>query len=265
MTVADRRAQERQERRHLILDAAERVFYEKGPETATMEDVATEARLGKGTLYLYFRNRDDLRMGVAVRHQERLLRRMDQARADAADGLDELRRLLLAYAEHMASSVEHLKMVLGCWVAGAPVKLDSAEAQRHVQHIRRTFGVLCDAILRGRADGTIRAGPPAPPLALQLWAFVNGSLLLRLQERYLAMPGSLRELDPSLVAPTLPQAVEACLDGLRVRPEATESEPAPDSSGEPGPVGSDDGAERDSSAEPRAAAPDRGAPGGARC
>ncbi|VAW43472.1 Transcriptional regulator, AcrR family [hydrothermal vent metagenome] len=43
-----------------ILNAAMITFAEKGFHQATMEDVANEAGLSKGTLYLYFKNKDDL-------------------------------------------------------------------------------------------------------------------------------------------------------------------------------------------------------------
>jgi len=43
-----------------ILNAAMFAFAEKGFHQATMEDVANEAGLSKGTLYLYFKNKDDL-------------------------------------------------------------------------------------------------------------------------------------------------------------------------------------------------------------
>ena len=261
MTVAERRMREREERRSLILDAAERVFHDKGLDAATMDDVASEARLGKGTLYLYFRNKDDLRMGVATRHQALLLQHMAEAHADASDGSDELRRLLLVYAQHLSSSIEHLRMVLTCWVTGAHVQHDSPEAGDHLTHIRRTFSMLSNAVARGRSDGSIRRGLPAPRVALQLWTFVNGALLFRLQQHYLGQAAPLRQLDPSLTAPTLEETVDACLEGVVAFDAAPGSEPAADSTGQP-PSVSEDQPEQEPLSEPRAAAASDGRNGG---
>lgn len=43
-----------------IQDAAMRVIARKGMTAATMQDIAEEAGIAKGTIYLYFRDRDEL-------------------------------------------------------------------------------------------------------------------------------------------------------------------------------------------------------------
>lgn len=58
-----------------ILDAAARVLVEKGLSAATMSDVATEAGVAKGTVYLYFDSKERLLSGLGARYTERLLRR----------------------------------------------------------------------------------------------------------------------------------------------------------------------------------------------
>ena len=47
-----------------ILQAATRVLASRGPDAFTMEEVAREARLAKGTLFLYYKQKDDLLLAV---------------------------------------------------------------------------------------------------------------------------------------------------------------------------------------------------------
>jgi TetR/AcrR family fatty acid metabolism transcriptional regulator len=49
-----------EDRRRQILDAALQVFAREGYATATIHDVAHTARVAEGTIYNYFRNKDDL-------------------------------------------------------------------------------------------------------------------------------------------------------------------------------------------------------------
>ena len=56
MGIAERKEREKLQRRNDIIDAAERLFFQHGFETPTMDDVAREAELSKGTLYLYFKS-----------------------------------------------------------------------------------------------------------------------------------------------------------------------------------------------------------------
>jgi len=60
MGVAERRLREREERRRMILKAALRVFAREGLRPATIEQIAAEAQLGKGTIYYYFPSKEVL-------------------------------------------------------------------------------------------------------------------------------------------------------------------------------------------------------------
>ncbi len=51
-------------RRADILCASERLFLEKGINATRIEDIAKAADIGKGTLYLYFRNKEDILVGL---------------------------------------------------------------------------------------------------------------------------------------------------------------------------------------------------------
>ena len=55
-----RRERERLARRQDILNAATKVFGEKGFHSATLDEIAQEAEFAKGTLYLYFESKEDI-------------------------------------------------------------------------------------------------------------------------------------------------------------------------------------------------------------
>jgi AcrR family transcriptional regulator len=62
--IAERKEREKdlqqKMRRKQILDAAKRVFHNKGFSATTVEDICQEAELSPAALYLYFKNKDDL-------------------------------------------------------------------------------------------------------------------------------------------------------------------------------------------------------------
>ena len=59
-TAQDRKQQERQARRRRIQRAAREVFAEKGFTKTSIEQVARQASLSVGAIYLYFRSKEDL-------------------------------------------------------------------------------------------------------------------------------------------------------------------------------------------------------------
>ena len=66
-----------QERRAQIFEAAARVFARRGFHKATMQEIATEAGLGKGTLYEYVKSKKDLLFFVIDEGHQQLFRLVD--------------------------------------------------------------------------------------------------------------------------------------------------------------------------------------------
>ena len=67
MGIQERKERERERRRQQIIVAAKKVFSEKGFNKATMDDIAGEAELSPGTLYLYFKNKEELYASLSLR------------------------------------------------------------------------------------------------------------------------------------------------------------------------------------------------------
>ncbi len=66
-------------RRTQILDAATRVFAEKGYHRATTKDIAREAEIAEGTIYLYFKNKSELLIALLVHLDQRTTQEIDLA------------------------------------------------------------------------------------------------------------------------------------------------------------------------------------------
>lgn len=64
MTAQDRKRQERQARRRRIQDAARPVFIERGFARASIEQIAKQAQLSVGAIYLYFQSKEDLYVSI---------------------------------------------------------------------------------------------------------------------------------------------------------------------------------------------------------
>ena len=77
MGIQERKEREKERRRQQIIVAAKRVFSEKGFNKATMEDIAKEAELSPGTLYLYFKNKEELYASLSLRILQYLNIRLD--------------------------------------------------------------------------------------------------------------------------------------------------------------------------------------------
>src|SRR6516162_7857587 len=81
--------------RDAILDAADRLLARYGFKKMTVDDLAREAGIGKGTVYLHFPSKEEVALCRIDRIVERLLERL-RALADSDDsGAERLRQMLL--------------------------------------------------------------------------------------------------------------------------------------------------------------------------
>ncbi|MBW1866568.1 MAG: TetR/AcrR family transcriptional regulator [Deltaproteobacteria bacterium] len=89
MGIQERKEREKERRRQQIIVAAKRVFSDKGFNKATMEDIAREAELSPGTLYLYFKNKEELYASLSLRILQYLLIRVEHVNSEKDLGPDQ--------------------------------------------------------------------------------------------------------------------------------------------------------------------------------
>jgi AcrR family transcriptional regulator len=98
MGIKERKEREKERRRQQIIVAAKRVFSDKGYNRTTIEDIAHEAELSPGTLYLYFKNKEELFASLSLRILQYLLIRLKEVTIDTKKGnkykLDPLKKVL---------------------------------------------------------------------------------------------------------------------------------------------------------------------------
>ncbi len=82
MGIQERQERERERRRQQIIVATKKVFSEKGFNKATMDDIAGEAELSPGTLYLYFKNKEELYASLSLRILQYLHMRVEHVEND---------------------------------------------------------------------------------------------------------------------------------------------------------------------------------------
>lgn len=76
----------KEERQQRILDAAGELFQKWGYRKTTLADIAKQARVAKGTIYLYWKTREELLMALMNREEARMLADVERRMQDDPDG-----------------------------------------------------------------------------------------------------------------------------------------------------------------------------------
>lgn len=94
-------------RRAAILDAALRVFGQYGFRRASMDDIAREAEIGKGSIYLSFAGKDEIFRALAQRLAKQMLDSAEEASRRPAATADKLAAMHAAWFGTYADTIRH--------------------------------------------------------------------------------------------------------------------------------------------------------------
>jgi AcrR family transcriptional regulator len=180
MGITERREREKEQRQNAIIDAAEKVFFSKGVENATMDEVAEQAELSKGTLYLYFENKDDLYHAICLRGLNILHVLFEEAAASEEKGVDKLNAFGRAYFTFYQQYPHYLNAMMHH--EGRKLELVDNEKYPHVSLCieagNKLFGFMQEAVRIGIQDGSLRSDLDPLLVSVVLWGHSNGIMQL---------------------------------------------------------------------------------------
>ncbi len=156
MGIAERKKREKERRCNEILDAAEKVFFSRGINLATMDEVAEEAELSKGTLYLYFKSKEALYLGIACRALQLLHDMFQEAVRRHIKGMDQIGAVGEAYFEFSRSYTDYFDAMLYYELYQKEDVARDALLEKCQQIERKKMRIVAAAIENGIKDGTIR-------------------------------------------------------------------------------------------------------------
>ncbi len=176
MGVAERKQREKVQRRNAIVDAAEDVFFKEGIENASMDQVAKKAELSKGTLYLYFKSKEELYRAIILRGFIILKRKLKESALSQSTGFEQVRAISEAYIkfanEHLGyfNAILHYQNDIFDRKNSEPTSVQSLEGGNAV------IQVLINALEKGVEDKSIHPTINSVETAFVLWSQITGLL-----------------------------------------------------------------------------------------
>lgn len=161
-------ADDRAAKRDRILDAAERVFAQRGFFAAKVADIAREAGVADGTIYLYFKNKDDLLISLFESRMERVNQILADAIAGATRPRDQLTAFVRAYLQLIADQPTAAE-VLTIELRQSTKFMREYSAQRFGELLRLLAGVIA----AGQAAGELSDAVPAAHAARMIWGMLD--------------------------------------------------------------------------------------------
>ncbi|HYE56788.1 MAG TPA: TetR/AcrR family transcriptional regulator [Chitinophagaceae bacterium] len=175
MTVASRKQREKEEMRTLILDAARRIFLEKGYDQASIRNIAEQIEYSPGTIYLYFKEKDEIFHALHEEGFSRLLTYM-QPLQHVAEPFERLKAMGKVYMQFALENKDFYDLM---FIMQAPMKHEKEEEWK-MGH--RALNYLKDVIRDCQATGRFQ-GKNVEYLSFTIWSAMHGMCALYCRER----------------------------------------------------------------------------------
>lgn len=187
-----------------IAQAAKEVFAERGYQRATLEEIAQRAGMSKATIYLYYRNKDDLFLHVVEELVNTVMAATAQEAATAKPPLEKLYGMVRGKVEFYEREREFFRIYLN-----EKQGLEVAPKDPHKKALREMY--LQDVqTLAGVVQEGIDAGMLRPMDSRRLAFFLREMISNVLEQRILGHIDTSVEGDVELV-------LSLFLDGARSR------------------------------------------------
>lgn len=170
MGFRERRQKHREEFRGEILEAALDLFSQEGYAGFSMRKLAARIEHSPTTIYLYFRDRDDLLFHICESYYGVLWREMLEIRSRGGAPEQILRDILLNYIHYSLAHPEQYKVVFfsNPQLYGRPEEYASRDTMS-----LRCWNSICEVIDECMESGVLRPGE-RDTLATVFWSAIHG-------------------------------------------------------------------------------------------
>jgi len=170
MGIQERKEREKERRREEILDAAQRVFVDKGLTTATVDDIAIAAELSKGTLYLYFESKEDIYIALMLRGLRLLYGVFNEIISREASVVAILLRMEEAYMEFFNSQRNYFRMLDSAYRPNVHREISEEMRKTYTAESQKNWEQIINVFNRGVRENKIRSDVNPIDMAIIMWS-----------------------------------------------------------------------------------------------
>ena len=186
--MARRKKEPQSNHRKNIAEAAQRLFAEKGIESTSMNEIAKESGYSKATLYVYFKDKEELVGVLVLESMQKLYDYLSKTLEDTENVSECFYKICNAFVDYQEEYPFYFELLLKA------INVDF-ETTRFLPEEKETFlvGERINALLiaffeKGIERGIIRGDLDILPTIFALWGMISGVIMLSVnKQEYISM------------------------------------------------------------------------------
>jgi len=208
---AERRKNEQLARRTAIIKAAREVFFAKGFMSATIDEIADRCGLAKGTIYLYFKSKEELYVSIMAEGMRRLRKEFEVLKKQPAGDKGLVESAFMAYYQFFKRNRKYFRIMFLSSQPDMRARVPEEVLRNCMETGRECLGIVRDLVQKGIEDRCYRQ-VDAWAVANILWATINGIIMAYEQD-----PVYREEIVGMELEQMLLHSLDLALEGLRLK------------------------------------------------
>jgi TetR/AcrR family fatty acid metabolism transcriptional regulator len=149
---------DKKEKKDLIIAAALREFSKKGFAKTTVNDIAAAAGIGKGTIYEYFSNKEEIIHETFTHFMGGFEANFQEVLVSDLNAVGKLKKMLESFAALPGSPArETMDLMFDFWAEGIKVSDSKGILMNHMTQFYQAYmEIFADVIIEGMGDGSFR-------------------------------------------------------------------------------------------------------------
>lgn len=190
MGFTERKEKERLARKNAIIKSAEKIFFQKGFENSTMDDIAKEAEFTKKTLYSYFKSKEELYYEIMLEGFKILNSLCDKTLKEYSDfgEIEKIKKLGEMFIEFSKVYPGYFKAISDYENKDFDFKQDESNSLVNECNIagNYSFEILNRCVAEGIKNGEISNKFGIDTICVMLWGCISGIIgILNKKEKYI--------------------------------------------------------------------------------
>jgi AcrR family transcriptional regulator len=178
MGISERKAKEKEELKALILQAAKKLFVEQGIEQTTIRKIASEIEYSVGTVYFYYKDKNDIMHDLHSQGFTQLRSDM-KVLFNVTDPMERMKALGRVYLQFAMDNPDMYDLMFNM---KAPMDFLNSMHNEDWNEGKATFDVLKTTVHQCMEMGHFK-GHQLEPLAFVIWSTVHGMASLNISQR----------------------------------------------------------------------------------
>jgi len=145
-----------QSTRDAILDATDRLLSRYGYKKMTIDDLAREVGIGKGSVYLHFESKEEIALSHVDRIVERVKSRLHDIANSKASPENRVRKMLIERVLMRFDSVQHYSQSMNELLAQVRSRL----LERRKRYFEEEARIFAKVLAEGKASGAFKVKDP---------------------------------------------------------------------------------------------------------